>query len=123
MTPRPEARRTLLGPKDLQHVRDLGLIARWIVEGTVIGLHRSPAHGFSVEFAEYRQYVPGDDLRYFDWKALGRAIEEYLVDDGRRRRQGRAGLERVRRDFVPERLWEGWARVYRDLMEGARDDA
>ena len=55
-----------------------------------------------------------------DWKALGRAMEHYLVDDGRRRRQGRAGLERVRRDFVPERLWEAWSEVYRELLEGPR---
>ncbi len=53
-----------------------------------------------------------------DWRALGRAMEHYLVDDGRRRRQGRAGLERVRRDFVPERLWEAWSEVYRELLEG-----
>jgi glycosyltransferase involved in cell wall biosynthesis len=58
-----------------------------------------------------------------DWKALGRAIEQYLVDDGRRRRQGRAGLERVRRDFVPEHLWEGWSQVYRELLESRHDDA
>ncbi|MDH3525224.1 MAG: glycosyltransferase [Acidobacteriota bacterium] len=56
-----------------------------------------------------------------DWRALGRAIEHYLVDDGRRRRQGRAGLERVRRDFVPEHLWEAWAEVYRQLLEGRGD--
>lgn len=68
----------LLRPEDLQSVTDLGLIARKIVEGSIIGLHRSPAHGFSVEFAEYREYAPGDDLRYFDWKALGRSDRTYI---------------------------------------------
>jgi uncharacterized protein (DUF58 family) len=63
----------LLGPEDLRKVSDLALVARWVVEGTITGLHRSPHHGFSIEFAEYREYVPGDDLRYFDWKVLGRS--------------------------------------------------
>jgi uncharacterized protein (DUF58 family) len=63
----------LLTPDDLRRISDLGLIARWIVEGTITGLHRSPYHGFSIEFAEYREYAPGDDLRYFDWKVFGRS--------------------------------------------------
>lgn len=49
-----------------------------MVEGLWSGLHRSPYHGFSVEFSEYRQYTPGDDLRYLDWKALARTDREYL---------------------------------------------
>lgn len=49
-----------------------------MVDGLWSGLHRSPYRGFSVEFSEYRQYSPGDDLRYLDWKALARTDREYL---------------------------------------------
>lgn len=52
--------------------------ARHIVEGYLSGLHRSPYHGFSIEFAEHREYAPGDDLRYLDWKVLGRTDKYYL---------------------------------------------
>jgi uncharacterized protein (DUF58 family) len=48
------------------------------VDGYVAGLHRSPHHGFSIEFAEHREYVPGDDLRYVDWKVFGRSDKVYL---------------------------------------------
>jgi hypothetical protein len=48
------------------------------VEGYVSGLHRSPYHGFSIEFAEHREYAPGDDLRYVDWKVFGRTDKFYL---------------------------------------------
>ncbi|MFH0964062.1 MAG: DUF58 domain-containing protein [Planctomycetota bacterium] len=51
---------------------NLSLVARSAVEGFIAGLHRSPYHGFSVEFAEHREYSPGDDLRYLDWKSLAR---------------------------------------------------
>jgi uncharacterized protein (DUF58 family) len=68
----------LLPPEALARFSNLNLIARWIVEGFISGLHKSPYHGFSVEFAEYRQYVAGDDLRYFDWKALGRSDRKYI---------------------------------------------
>jgi uncharacterized protein (DUF58 family) len=56
----------------------LELRARRIVEGYVAGLHRSPFHGFSIEFAEHREYVPGDDLRYVDWKVFGKTDKIYL---------------------------------------------
>lgn len=72
------SRADLLGPEDLQGVDDLALIAQRIVEGARVGLHRSHLHGFSMEFAEYREYVPGDDLRYFDWRALGRSDRRYI---------------------------------------------
>src|SRR4026207_1596159 len=52
--------------------------ARHIGEGYVSGVHRSPYHGYSVEFAEHREYVPGDDLRYVDWKAFGKTDRIYL---------------------------------------------
>ncbi len=54
------------------------LRARVVVEGFLSGLHRSPYHGFSVEFTEYRQYSPGDDLRYLDWKLFARSDRYYL---------------------------------------------
>jgi uncharacterized protein (DUF58 family) len=54
------------------------LRARWQVEGYVSGVHRSPFHGCSVEFAEHREYAPGDDLRYLDWKVFGRTDKYYL---------------------------------------------
>jgi uncharacterized protein (DUF58 family) len=56
----------------------LQLRAQHIVEGYVAGLHRSPFHGFSIEFAEHREYAPGDDLRYVDWKVFGRTDKIYL---------------------------------------------
>ena len=50
------------------------LVARLVVEGFVTGLHKSPYQGFSVEFAEHRQYMPGDEIRYIDWKVYGNLI-------------------------------------------------
>jgi uncharacterized protein (DUF58 family) len=67
-----------LDPKTLARLEGLQLRARLIVEGYVSGVHRSPFHGFSIEFAEHREYTPGDDLRYLDWKALGRTDKYYL---------------------------------------------
>jgi len=62
----------------LAKLQGLQLRARHIVEGYVAGLHRSPLHGFSIEFAEHREYAPGDDLRYLDWKVFGRTDKYYL---------------------------------------------
>ena len=67
-----------LDPKTLSQLKGLDLKARLIVEGYVAGLHKSPYHGFSVEFAEHREYVPGDDLRYVDWKVFGKTDRFYL---------------------------------------------
>lgn len=61
-----------LDPKVISRLKGLDLIARMVVEGFLVGLHRSPYHGFSVEFAEHREYRPGDELRYVDWKVYGR---------------------------------------------------
>jgi uncharacterized protein (DUF58 family) len=68
----------LLDPAVLAKIEPLELRARAIVEGYVAGAHRSPFHGFSVEFAEHREYVPGDDLRYVDWKVFGKSDRFYL---------------------------------------------
>lgn len=67
-----------LDPQTLAKLSGLALRARHIVEGYVAGLHRSPYHGFSIEFAEHREYAPGDDLRYVDWKVFGRTDKVYL---------------------------------------------
>jgi len=68
----------LLPPSALARLSNLNLIARWIVEGFISGLHKSPYHGFSVEFAEYRPYTAGDDLRHFDWKVLAKSERKYV---------------------------------------------
>src|SRR3974390_2720089 len=65
-------------PKALMALRNLELRARVVVEGFWTGLHRSPYHGFSVEFTEYRQYTPGDDTRYLDWRLFARSDRYYL---------------------------------------------
>jgi uncharacterized protein (DUF58 family) len=66
-------RADLLDPASLAALGRIEIIARWIVDGFMAGLHRSPRKGFSVEFAEYRPYQPGDDLRYIDWKIVARS--------------------------------------------------
>src|ERR1700710_1781917 len=70
--------RALTAPKTLMSVKNLELRARVVVEGFWHGLHRSPYHGFSVEFSEYRQYSPGDDPRYLDWRLYGRSDRYYI---------------------------------------------
>jgi uncharacterized protein (DUF58 family) len=71
-------RPAFIDPAALMRIRNLELRAKSVVEGFMSGLHRSPYHGFSVEFTEYRQYVPGDDLRYLDWRRLARSDREYI---------------------------------------------
>ncbi len=73
-----ENSRKYLDPKVLNSIEGLELKARLIVEGFVSGLHRSPFHGFSVEFAEHREYVPGDDIRHIDWKVYGKSDRFYI---------------------------------------------
>lgn len=65
-------------PRTLAKLQGLQLRARNIVEGYLAGLHRSPFHGYSIEFAEHREYTPGDDLRYVDWKVFGRTDKYYV---------------------------------------------
>jgi uncharacterized protein (DUF58 family) len=66
-------RADLFDPATLASLGRIEIIARWIVDGFLSGLHRSPRKGFSVEFADHRPYQPGDDLRYVDWKIAARA--------------------------------------------------
>ena len=67
-----------LDPRVLSRISRLEVKARLIVEGFISGLHRSPYHGYSVEFAEHREYVPGDDIRHIDWKVFGRSDRFYI---------------------------------------------
>lgn len=73
-----EPEKGVLDPSIIGRVAKLELRARLVVEGFVSGLHRSPYRGFSVEFAEHREYAPGDDLRYLDWKVYGKSDRFYV---------------------------------------------
>jgi uncharacterized protein (DUF58 family) len=76
---RSSARRAAwIDPHSLMRIKNLELRAKVVVEGFYHGLHRSPYHGFSVEFSEYRQYTPGDDPRYLDWKLYARSDRYYI---------------------------------------------
>src|SRR6516165_2565399 len=68
----------LLDPLALAKLQNLELRARTVVEGALAGLHRSPHHGASVEFAEHKEYSPGDEIRHIDWKAYGK-FDKYYV--------------------------------------------
>jgi uncharacterized protein (DUF58 family) len=67
-----------LDPAVLAEISSLDLVAKTVVDGFIAGLHRSPDFGFSQEFAEYRAYTPGDDLRYVDWNVFARTEKAYL---------------------------------------------
>lgn len=69
---------TYLPPDVLSRAEALGLKARTVVEGLRVGDHKSPFRGFSVEFVQHREYVPGDDIRHIDWKSYGRS-ERYTI--------------------------------------------
>lgn len=70
--------RKYLEPRTLARIASLDLRARLIVEGLMTGMHRSPYQGISVEFAQHRPYVQGDDIRHIDWKVLGKTDKIYL---------------------------------------------
>src|SRR5215210_3464257 len=72
------ARLDLLDPLEVSKLGGLEIITQGVVEGFLSGLHRSPRRGFSVEFAEHRMYQAGDELRYVDWKILGRNDRLYV---------------------------------------------
>jgi uncharacterized protein (DUF58 family) len=73
---RPGSR--FIDPLVLARIDNLGLLARTVVEGFIGGLHRSPYRGLSVDFAEHRQYMPGDDIRLIDWRVYGRTDRFYI---------------------------------------------
>lgn len=78
-SPAPDYRQ-FLQPAVVSKLTNLDLIARLVVEGFITGLHRSPYHGFSVEFAEHRPYMPGDDIRHIDWKVYAKTNRYYLKE-------------------------------------------
>lgn len=79
ISPLPEADASLyLHPQTLARLSSFELRAKMIVEGVMSGQHRSPYQGFSVEFAQHRPYVPGDDIRHLDWKVYGRSDKLHL---------------------------------------------
>src|SRR5512137_436651 len=69
-----------IDPAALTRISSLELVARTVVEGFISGLHRSPHLGFSVNFAEYRPYRPGDDIRRIDWKVYAR-LDRFFVKE------------------------------------------
>jgi uncharacterized protein (DUF58 family) len=70
--------RTYSDPDVLARIADLALRSRRLAEGAISGLHRSPFHGFNIEFAAYRDYTPGDDLRRLDWRVFARSDRHYI---------------------------------------------
>jgi len=67
-----------LRPEVVSSLKSLDIIARLIVEGFLVGLYKSPYHGFSIEFSEHRQYMPGDNIKDLDWKIYGRTGRFYI---------------------------------------------
>ncbi len=70
--------RTYSDPDVIAQIADLTLRSRRLVEGAISGQHRSPFHGFNIEFAAYREYTPGDDLRRLDWRVFARSDRHYI---------------------------------------------
>ncbi len=70
--------RKYLQPEVVAKLANMELVARLVVEGFITGLHKSPYHGFSVEFAEHRQYMPGDEPKHIDWKIYGKTDRYYI---------------------------------------------
>lgn len=77
--PIPDYRR-FLDPNTIAKLARLDLKARLVVEGFIAGLHRSPYHGFSVEYAEHRQYMPGDPIKHIDWKVYAKSDRFYIKE-------------------------------------------
>ena len=78
MTPTVKNPQQYLDPKVLSKIQRLDIRARLVVEGFITGLHKSPYHGYSVEFASHREYVPGDEIKHIDWKVWARADRLYI---------------------------------------------
>lgn len=70
--------RKYLQPDVVAKLSNMEIVARLVVEGFITGLHKSPYHGFSVEFAEHRQYMPGDEPKHIDWKIYGKTDRYYI---------------------------------------------
>ena len=78
MATHPSHKLKYLEPETLQQIGSLELVAREVVEGLHVGMHKSPLRGFSTEFAQHRPYVPGDELRHLDWRVYARTSRYYL---------------------------------------------
>ena len=78
MSAQSQSYRKYLQPGVVAKLSNIELVARLVVEGFITGLHKSPFHGFSVEFAEHRQYMPGDEIRHIDWKIYGKTDRYYI---------------------------------------------
>ena len=113
----------------LGRISDLELVARIVVEGLVSGLHRSPFHGYSAEFSQYRHYRPGDDLKYVDWKLVARTDRVYtkqfrettnLRGDAGRGHQRLDGVPRRADREIPVRRRRGGGARAPDLESGRR---
>src|SRR5580658_3268222 len=76
----PSASPIHFDPTSLSRYGRLALIARTLVEGFLTGIHKSPYKGASVEFAEHRQYYPGDEIRHIDWRAVGKTDRYYIKE-------------------------------------------
>jgi len=72
--------RQFLNPEVISKLKSMEMKARLVVEGFITGLHKSPYHGFSVEFAEHRQYMPGDSIRDIDWKVYAKSDRYYVKE-------------------------------------------
>ncbi len=96
-------RADLFDPATLASMGRIEVVARWVVDGFLTGLHRSPRKGFSVEFAEHRPYQPGDDLRYVDWRIAARA-DRWVVKQFEEETNLRALLVL---DVSPSMVWRG----------------
>lgn len=105
--------RDYLKPETVSKLKGMELRARMVVEGFIAGLHKSPYHGFSVEFAEHRQYMPGDSIRDIDWKLYGKSdkffikqyeeetnLKGYLLLDCSRSMAYHAGAEISKLDYA-----------------------
>ncbi|MDP6418539.1 MAG: DUF58 domain-containing protein [Candidatus Krumholzibacteria bacterium] len=114
--------RRFLEPKTVSELRNMELIARMIVEGFMAGLHRSPFHGFSAEFSEYRPHNPGESARDVDWKAYARTDRHYvklfeeetnlratLLLDSSRSMEFSGSRDRIRKDRYASLLAAGLA--------------
>lgn len=67
-----------LKPETISRMSRLEIKAKYVVEGFIAGMHKSPYHGFAVEFSQHREYVPGDDIKHIDWKVYGRTTRYYI---------------------------------------------
>ncbi len=76
----PTDYRQYLNPEVISKLKSMEMKARLVVEGFITGLHKSPYHGFSVEFAEHRQYMPGDSIRDIDWKVYAKSDRYYVKE-------------------------------------------